>query len=166
MSPVSSSSKTQPWAHRSGSSADERDDTIPLSRDISPEPRPKSPSDRDHQGPGRLPRPATPSKSALNPLSFDDDHLDEQLFNAIARKLYVSHFLSTWNFRGFEFGAILFLATIFLAPFCPYRSTRYFVPHPLSSLPPRLGTISTMVDDSRLFEHLSCRSGVRQSCHV
>jgi Ferroportin1 (FPN1) len=31
----------------------------------------------------------------------------------ISRQLYVSHFLSTWNSRVFEFGAILFIAAIF-----------------------------------------------------
>ena len=31
----------------------------------------------------------------------------------ITRRLYVSHFLSTWNSRSFEFGAVLFLAGIF-----------------------------------------------------
>ena len=29
------------------------------------------------------------------------------------RRLYLSHFLSTWNSRMFEFGAVLFLASIF-----------------------------------------------------
>ena len=33
--------------------------------------------------------------------------------------LYVSHFLSTWNVRGFEFGAVLFLATIFPGTLLP-----------------------------------------------
>ena len=31
----------------------------------------------------------------------------------ISRSLYISHFISTWNSRGFEFGAVLFLAAIF-----------------------------------------------------
>jgi iron-regulated transporter 1 len=31
----------------------------------------------------------------------------------ITRRLYVSHFLSTWNSRVFEFGAVLYLARIF-----------------------------------------------------
>lgn len=31
----------------------------------------------------------------------------------IARRLFLSHFLSTWNSRVFEFGAVLYLATIF-----------------------------------------------------
>ncbi|PKX97592.1 putative iron-regulated transporter [Aspergillus novofumigatus IBT 16806] len=32
---------------------------------------------------------------------------------SVLRRLYVSHFLSTWNSRMFEFGAVLFLASIF-----------------------------------------------------
>jgi iron-regulated transporter 1 len=31
----------------------------------------------------------------------------------ISRLLYVLHFLSTWNSRVFEFGAVLYLATVF-----------------------------------------------------
>lgn len=37
----------------------------------------------------------------------------------IARRLYVSHFLSTWNSRVFEFGAVLYLATIFPGTLLP-----------------------------------------------
>jgi hypothetical protein len=43
------------------------------------------------------------------------------------RQLYVSHFLSTWNVRGFEFGAVLFLATMFpgtLLPMSVYALVR------------------------------------------
>jgi iron-regulated transporter 1 len=45
----------------------------------------------------------------------------------IARQLYVSHFLSTWNSRVFEFGAVLYLATIFprtLLPMSVYALIR------------------------------------------
>jgi len=35
------------------------------------------------------------------------------------RLLYVSHFLSMWNARGFEFGAVLFLATIYPGTLLP-----------------------------------------------
>jgi hypothetical protein len=31
----------------------------------------------------------------------------------VRSKLYISHFLSTWNSRLFEFGAVLFISTIF-----------------------------------------------------
>ncbi|KAK4139372.1 Ferroporti-1 [Dichotomopilus funicola] len=45
----------------------------------------------------------------------------------ISRRLYVSHFLSTWNSRVFEFGAVLYLATVFpktLLPMSIYALTR------------------------------------------
>lgn len=47
----------------------------------------------------------------------------------VARRLYVSHLLSTWNSRVFEFGAVLYLATIFpgtLLPMSVYALTRGF----------------------------------------
>ncbi|KIV84338.1 hypothetical protein PV11_00122 [Exophiala sideris] len=46
---------------------------------------------------------------------------------SLASSLYVSHFLSTWNARGFEFGAVLFLATIYpntLLPMSIYALVR------------------------------------------
>lgn len=46
---------------------------------------------------------------------------------AISRRLYTSHFLSTWNTRAFEFGAVLFLASIFphtLLPLSIYALVR------------------------------------------
>lgn len=39
--------------------------------------------------------------------------------SGIKRRLYVSHFLSTWNSRVFEFGAVLFLARIFPSTLLP-----------------------------------------------
>ncbi|KAL8367172.1 hypothetical protein RB599_010259 [Gaeumannomyces hyphopodioides] len=45
----------------------------------------------------------------------------------LARRLYVSHLLSTWNSRVFEFGAVLYLATLFpgtLLPMSVYSLTR------------------------------------------
>ena len=36
-----------------------------------------------------------------------------------SRRVYVSHFFSTWNSRIFEFGATLFLATIFPGTLLP-----------------------------------------------
>ncbi|KAI9150126.1 Solute carrier family 40 member 1 [Paramyrothecium foliicola] len=45
----------------------------------------------------------------------------------IARRLYLSHFLSTWNSRVFEFGAVLYLAEIFpgtLLPMSVYALVR------------------------------------------
>lgn len=45
----------------------------------------------------------------------------------VRSKLYISHFLSTWNSRLFEFGAVLFISTIFpgtLLPASIYALTR------------------------------------------
>lgn len=46
---------------------------------------------------------------------------------SIAYRLYISHFLSTWNSRVFEFGAVLYLATIYpstLLPMSVYALSR------------------------------------------
>ncbi|RJE26723.1 iron-regulated transporter [Aspergillus sclerotialis] len=46
---------------------------------------------------------------------------------SISHRLYISHFLSTWNSRVFEFGAVLYLASIFpgtLLPISLYALTR------------------------------------------
>ncbi|KAL7898504.1 Ferroporti-1 [Trichoderma sp. SZMC 28014] len=37
----------------------------------------------------------------------------------VSRRLYVSHFLSTWNSRVFEFGAVLYLAAVFPGSLLP-----------------------------------------------
>lgn len=37
----------------------------------------------------------------------------------ITRRLYTSHFLSTWNSRVFEFGAVLYLAQIYPGTLLP-----------------------------------------------
>lgn len=37
----------------------------------------------------------------------------------VTTRLYISHFLSTWNSRVFEFGAVLYLATIFPGTLLP-----------------------------------------------
>lgn len=45
----------------------------------------------------------------------------------VAHRLYISHFLSTWNSRVFEFGAVLFLASIYpgtLLPMSIYALSR------------------------------------------
>lgn len=52
---------------------------------------------------------------------------EDKVAASIARRLYISHFLSTWNSRVFEFGAVLYLATIFphtLMPMSVYAFTR------------------------------------------
>ncbi|KAL9095170.1 MAG: hypothetical protein Q9165_002426 [Trypethelium subeluteriae] len=46
---------------------------------------------------------------------------------SVTYRLYISHFLSTWNSRMFEFGAVLFLATIYpgtLTPMSIYALAR------------------------------------------
>ncbi|PGH15243.1 hypothetical protein AJ80_05596 [Polytolypa hystricis UAMH7299] len=55
------------------------------------------------------------------------DCVDGSVPPSIARRLYVSHFLSTWNSRVFEFGAVLYLASIFpgtLIPMSVYALAR------------------------------------------
>lgn len=57
----------------------------------------------------------------------DDQAVDHSVPKSIARRLYLSHFLSTWNSRVFEFGAVLYLATIYpgtLLPVSIYAFTR------------------------------------------
>lgn len=43
----------------------------------------------------------------------DQSIADAEGFRRVARRLYISHSLSTWNSRMFEFGAFLFLADVF-----------------------------------------------------
>ncbi|KAF7197034.1 Solute carrier family 40 member 1 [Pseudocercospora fuligena] len=52
-----------------------------------------------------------PSLQRIN--TADDDYLSDSEHSRIRKLLYVSHFLSTWNSRVFEFGAFLFLANIY-----------------------------------------------------
>lgn len=49
----------------------------------------------------------------------DDSTLEHTVPRRIASKLYVSHFLSTWNSRVFEFGAVIYLATIYPGTLLP-----------------------------------------------
>ena len=54
-----------------------------------------------------------------------DDAVSENMSDStimeakMSQRLYVSHFFSTWNSRLFEFGATLFLATIFPGTLLP-----------------------------------------------
>lgn len=60
-------------------------------------------------------------------LHGDSVALTHRVSPRIAHRLYLSHFLSTWNSRVFEFGAVLYLATIFpgtLLPMSVYALTR------------------------------------------
>ncbi|KAK0713701.1 Ferroporti-1 [Lasiosphaeria miniovina] len=79
----------------------------------------------------------TDSRSVSRPSSDGDDdggsdgdgahEGGQQLPSALTIRLYTSHFLSTWNSRLFEFGAVLFLASIFphtLLPMSVYALAR------------------------------------------
>lgn len=46
-------------------------------------------------------------------LTVEDDSHETREFDTSRRLLFTSHFLSTWNSRAFEFGAFLFLASIY-----------------------------------------------------
>lgn len=67
-------------------------------------------------------------KTSENPRNVEDDvPASSGIPSAISRRLYISHFLSTWNSRAFEFGAVLFLASIFphtLLPLSIYALVR------------------------------------------
>jgi len=65
----------------------------------------------------------TPLLTASSEAQDESDEVPASLANLI----YVSHFLSTWNSRVFEFGAVLYLATIFpgtLLPMSVYALAR------------------------------------------
>ena len=70
--------------------------------------------------------PASPPEgSSLNSTNAEVE--SAQASRTYNHQLYVSHLLSTWNVRGFEFGAVLFLATIFpgtLLPMSVYALVR------------------------------------------
>ena len=58
-----------------------------------------------------------------------DQEAEHSVSKSIARRLYISHFLSTWNSRVFEFGTVLYLAAIYpgtLLPMSVYAFTRGF----------------------------------------
>jgi hypothetical protein len=66
---------------------------------------------------------ASPVPSAASEVQDQGDGVPARLANHI----YVSHFLSTWNSRVFEFGGVLYLATIFpgtLLPMSVYALAR------------------------------------------
>jgi solute carrier family 40 (iron-regulated transporter), member 1 len=69
----------------------------------------------------------------INPSEGENEGLDvsvtpqEYEQSSVHRRLYISHFLSTWNSRVFEFGAVLYLASIFpgtLLPMSVYALAR------------------------------------------
>ena len=61
----------------------------------------------------------------VQPLEQDSSH--PVISRSVTYRLYISHFLSTWNSRMFEFGAVLFLAATFpgtLTPMSIYALVR------------------------------------------
>jgi iron-regulated transporter 1 len=76
----------------------------------------------------------TPYQPLDHDESIDEDesdssrtHSSEWTISQSARRLYVSHTLSTWNSRVFEFGSVLYLASIFpgtLMPLAVYSMIR------------------------------------------
>lgn len=139
MTSASLSSKVQTQALGSRLSVDDPNERTPLSRDIWPALRPKSPPEEDQQCLTPTTTPVTPAKSTVRPMSTNDNILDQRALNAITRNLYVSHFLSTWNFRGFEFGAVLFLATIFPGTLLPLSIYALFRAASVILLAPAIG---------------------------
>ena len=72
---------------------------------------------------------STSSRLITEQLTTDDDdtHESQLSHTYVCRLLYTSHFLSAWNSRAFEFGAFLFLATIYpqtLLPASVYALSR------------------------------------------
>ncbi len=70
---------------------------------------------------------AGPESDVLDASSGSGQRLTYRVPARITNRLYISHFLSTWNSRVFEFGAVLYLATIFpgtLLPMSVYALTR------------------------------------------
>jgi hypothetical protein len=59
----------------------------------------------------RWPLPVMAPDAEQLPSPAQDRAVDRSRY--IARRLYVSHFLSTWNSRLFEFGAVLFIAAVY-----------------------------------------------------
>lgn len=55
---------------------------------------------------------------SLTDPSSDIEHNEVEL-ETVQYRLYVSHFLSTWNSRVFEFAAVLYLASIFSTTLLP-----------------------------------------------
>lgn len=58
-------------------------------------------------------QPSAPPSSTANGVRHTEDQARWSIPKAVTRRLYISHFFSTWNSRSFEFGAVLFLASIF-----------------------------------------------------
>lgn len=60
------------------------------------------------------------TQTVLRPqFEIDNRHESSEKTSNIKRRFYLSHFLSTWNSRTFEFGAVLFLANLFPGDLVP-----------------------------------------------
>ena len=92
--------------------------------------------------------------------SSSRSHGSEWTMSQSARRLYVSHTLSTWNSRVFEFGSVLYLASIFPGTLMPLAVIRWF--EPLLLLRYRLGLeiiLTVMIVSRRWGFRLVCSSG-------
>ncbi len=76
-----------------------------MTRTLSSSPPPSSP-------PPSIPSPRSPSPPSPSPHHAHLPHKNKN--KKVVWRLYLSHFLSTWNSRTFEFGAVLFLAQTFV----------------------------------------------------
>ena len=56
---------------------------------------------------------ASDAERAIAVLPFEQEANGINLSRPVTYRLYISHFLSTWNSRVFEFGAVLFLAALY-----------------------------------------------------
>lgn len=69
----------------------------------------------------------TDTERQASPSDENSSEPNTSVSSRITYRLYISHFLSTWNSRVFEFGAVLYLATIFpgtLLPMSVYALVR------------------------------------------
>lgn len=73
----------------------------------------------ENNGSDDLERATTVAGSSNNIGGGDGGGSPTEVPNSIAFRLYTSHFLSTWNSRLFEFGAALFLTSIFPGTLLP-----------------------------------------------
>lgn len=67
------------------------------------------------------------AEATASSLSGNEDDSQSEISTRITHRLYISHFLSTWNSRVFEFGAVLYLATVYpgtLLPMSAYALSR------------------------------------------
>lgn len=88
-----------------------------------------APSRRQHEGyvAGLMDMQPVSQSNGGDDESREVEAAPPQLPRSLAIRLYTSHFLSTWNSRVFEFGAVLFLASIFpdtLLPMSVYALVR------------------------------------------